>query len=85
MKEYFVYIVECKDGSYYTGITVDLARRIDEHNNSTKGAKYTKKRRPVTLIYSQGGYDRSSASREEHRIKKLSKPEKVLLVTSKLK
>jgi putative endonuclease len=85
VKEYFVYIVECKDGSYYTGITVNLARRVEEHNNSQKGAKYIKTRRPVKLIYSQGGYDRSSASKEEHRIKKLSKQEKFLLVTSKLK
>ena len=47
---YFVYILECADGTLYTGITTDLERRLDEHNNSSKGAKYTRARRPVVLV-----------------------------------
>jgi len=50
-KEWFVYIVECNDKTLYTGITTDLERRIKEHNYSSKGAKYTSKRRPVRMVY----------------------------------
>lgn len=73
---YFVYILECSDNTFYTGITTDLARRISEHNNSKLGAKYTKMRRPVKLVYSKEFTNRSEASIEEARIKKLSKIEK---------
>jgi putative endonuclease len=48
---WYVYILECKDKTFYTGITTDLERRIKEHNNSLLGAKYTKSRRPVKLVY----------------------------------
>ena len=73
---YFVYILECADQTFYTGITTDLDRRIKEHNNSKLGAKYTKMRRPVKLVYSKEFNNRSEASIEESRIKKLSKIEK---------
>jgi len=74
---YSVYIVECSDGTLYTGIAKDVHRRIDEHNTSDKGAKYTRARRPVTLKYSQELEDRSSASKREYAIKKLSREEKI--------
>jgi putative endonuclease len=74
---YFVYILECADKTFYTGITTDLNRRINEHNNSKLGAKYTKIRRPVQLIYSKEFVNRSEASIEESRIKKLSRSEKI--------
>ena len=48
---HWVYIVECSDGTYYTGYTTDVKRRLKEHNESPKGAKYTRARRPVTLCY----------------------------------
>lgn len=51
MKLWYVYIAECSDKSLYTGITTDIDRRISEHNNSNKGAKYTKSRQPVELVY----------------------------------
>ena len=70
---YYVYIVRCSDNSLYTGITTDINRRIHEHNETKKGAKYTKSRRPVSLVYSALIGDRSSAQKEEYRIKKLSK------------
>jgi putative endonuclease len=73
---YFVYILKCADDTLYTGITTDLDRRINEHNNSKLGAKYTKIRRPVKLIYSKEFTNRSEASIEESRIKKLSRSEK---------
>jgi len=73
---YFVYILECVDHTFYTGIITNLDRRIKEHNSSKLGAKYTKARRPVKLIYSKNFENRSEASIEEARIKKLSKIEK---------
>jgi putative endonuclease len=76
-----VYIVACSDGTLYTGITTDVVRRVVEHNSSLLGAKYTHGRRPVTLVYSAEYLDRSSASQEEARIKKLSRKEKVLLIS----
>ncbi len=78
---YFVYILECSDGTLYTGITTDVDRRVKEHNESNKGARYTKARRPVILAYSANYADRSSASAEEARIKKLSRVEKLDLVS----
>jgi len=78
-KDWYVYIVKCSDNSLYTGITVDLERRVEEHNTSKKGAKYTKSRRPVHLVYSETHQDRSSASKRESAIKKLSRSEKLIL------
>ncbi len=80
MKAWFVYIVECSDKSLYTGITVDLDRRVLEHNTSNKGAKYTRPRRPVQLVYSETYEDRSSASKRESAIKKLSRSDKLTLL-----
>ena len=79
---YFIYIVKCSDETLYTGITTDLKRRIDEHNNSQKGAKYTKLRRPVELVYSEESEDRSSASKREYKIKKLTRSEKLALIAT---
>lgn len=77
---YYLYILKCADETLYTGITVDLERRIQEHNQSKLGAKYTKARRPVKLIYSKKFRNRSSASKEESRIKHLSREEKLKLI-----
>jgi len=77
---YFVYIVQCKDDTLYTGIAKDLQKRVDGHNSSQKGAKYTKARRPVRLVYSEISEDRSSASKREYTIKKLSRLQKLELI-----
>ncbi len=79
---YFVYIVECSDSTLYTGIATDVYRRVDEHNNSDKGAKYTKVRRPVKLVYSEPQDDRSNASKREYMIKKLTRSEKLELINA---
>ena len=79
---YFVYIIQCNDQTLYTGITTNLDRRIKEHNGSKLGAKYTKFRRPVKLVYSKDFINRSEASKEESRIKKLSRLEKINLLTN---
>lgn len=77
---YYLYIIKCADGSLYTGITVDLERRVGEHNSSKLGAKYTVSRRPVKLVYSRKFRNRSTASREEARIKALSRKEKLKII-----
>lgn len=73
---YYVYILECADSTLYTGITTDLERRVVEHNTSPLGAKYTRGRRPVKLVYSEQYETRGEATREEIRLKKLSRDEK---------
>jgi len=77
---YCVYILQCADKSLYTGITVDLAKRVNEHNNSKLGAKYTMARRPVKIVYFKKFRNRSLASKAEIQIKKLSRKEKVELI-----
>ncbi|MCI5051411.1 MAG: GIY-YIG nuclease family protein [Candidatus Pacebacteria bacterium] len=75
---YYVYILRCSDDSLYTGITTDLKRRVKEHNGEIvgKGARYTHARRPVYMVYQQSFKNRSSASQEESRIKKMTKIQK---------
>ncbi len=78
---YFVYILKCADDTLYTGIATELKRRIEEHNGSGKGAKYTRIRRPVSLVYSEEYPDRSAASKREYEIKKkMSRAEKLELI-----
>ena len=78
-----VYIIECNDGSLYTGITNDLDKRITAHNAGL-GAKYTKSRRPVNLRYSEAAQDRKQAIRREYVIKSLQKSAKINLIDSQL-
>jgi len=82
---YYLYIVKCSDQTLYTGIAKDVQKRVVEHNSSDLGAKYTKARRPVKLVYSKNFRTRSTASREEARIKKLSRKEKSLLIKNEKK
>ncbi len=77
---YFLYLLQCVDGTLYTGITTDLARRVKEHNSSRLGAKYTRVRRPVKLVYQQEFTTRSEALIEEARIKKLSRLQKLEII-----
>jgi putative endonuclease len=80
---YYLYIIKCADKTLYTGITTDLKRRIIEHNSSKLGARFTSSRRPVKLVYSKKFKNRSIASKEEARIKKLKRIEKLKLVKNK--
>lgn len=78
---WFVYIVRCSDDSLYTGVTTDIEKRIFQHNHCNKrGAKYTRVRRPVTLVYNEPANDRSSACQREYQIKQFSKRQKESLV-----
>ena len=77
-KPYYVYIVECSDGTLYTGISTDVNKRIETHNKG-KGGRYTKTRLPVVLRASFDGFDKSTAAKEEYRIKQLNRKEKLKL------
>ena len=82
-KAYSVYIVKCSDGSYYTGFSSNVAHRVEQHNTSTMGAKYTRSRRPVRLVWSSAPFTTVSAAiREEMRIKSLTHEQKEILVES---
>jgi putative endonuclease len=77
-KPYFVYVLKCKDSTLYTGITVDLDRRLSQHKDGT-GAAYTRSRRGEKIIYSEKFKNRSLALKREYAIKQLSRKEKLLL------
>ena len=76
MKNWHLYVLLCADGSYYAGVTTDLKRRLKEHNTSMKGAKYTKTRRPVEIIYTEIFSSRSLAQNAEYRFKQLTRKQK---------
>ncbi len=81
MTEWIVYILRCSDNSLYTGITRDLNRRLNEHNNDDRLASaFTRARRPVKLVYKETHSDRSSASKREMDIKNMTKAEKEKMI-----
>lgn len=75
-----VYMMRCADGSLYTGVTTDVERRLRQHNDPKGGAKYTRARQPVALVYSEKCADRSTAQMKEAGIKKLSRQQKEALL-----
>ena len=90
-KHWHVYIVRCADGTLYTGVAMDVARRVDEHNgmcaNGVRavreiGARYTRTRRPVKLAYQEKAANRSAACKREYAIKQLSRREKLALTVA---
>lgn len=78
--DWFVYILECSDQTLYTGVTTNLEKRLKQHNSGPEGAKYTRPRRPVKLVYNENHTNRSEATRREHAIKQLSRAEKLNLI-----
>jgi predicted GIY-YIG superfamily endonuclease len=83
-KSWHLYILRCGDGSLYTGITVDVQARLAQHRDGT-GAKYTRGRGPLELIYVEDCEDHSVALKREHQIKTLTRAEKLALIQSKEK
>ena len=79
----FVYMLECGDGSFYTGWTTDIEDRVRTHN-SGQGAKYTRSRLPVKLVYFEEAKDRSAALKREAAIKRLTREKKELLIAGRL-
>ena len=81
MRTWFVYILQCVDDTLYTGITTDVERRVSEHNsNDSLGARYTRGRRPVKLVYSEEVGSRSEAAKLEAELKKLKREAKLALI-----
>jgi len=76
-KPYYMYVLSCKDGSFYCGVTTDPDRREKEHNGSKRGAKYTRSRRPVKLIFSMLCKSKSDAYKKEAAFKKLTRSQKL--------
>ena len=79
-KIWFTYILRCADNTLYTGITTDISRRESEHNGNKLGAKYTRARQPVEVVYQETHNTRSEAAKREFAIKKLTKDNKELLI-----
>ncbi|PTR17563.1 putative endonuclease [Nitrosospira sp. Nsp2] len=78
-------MVRCSDGSLYTGIALDVGRRVAEHNtNDVLAARYTRCRRPVMLVYQEKYDTRSAASKREYEIKQMGKKEKLMLIKAEL-
>ena len=76
-KKWYLYVVECADGTLYTGITTNVKRRINEHNYSDRAAKYTRSRRPVRLLMTKEHMTHSEALKEERRFKKMNRKQKL--------
>jgi putative endonuclease len=81
MQDWYVYIVQCKDGTLYTGVTTDIERRIREHNSANSVTKYTRVRQPVVLVHQETYSSRIEATRREAAIKRLSRQEKEKLLS----
>lgn len=79
---YFIYILRCNDDTLYTGITNNLEKRLHQHNNLKSGAKYTRARRPVEMVYSEICENKSQAQKREYELKGLTREQKLLLITA---
>lgn len=83
--KWHLYVVRCKDGSLYCGITTNVKRRLIEHNTSRKGAKYTRSHRPVVLVWKSPGVTRSKAAKAEANFKSYTKAEKERFIVASMK
>ncbi len=79
MSKWYLYILQCRDGSYYTGITTDIERRLDQHNSGT-ASKYTRSRLPVTLVYTEEQASEKTARKREYDIKRWPRAKKEELI-----
>lgn len=77
---WYLYVLRCADGTLYTGVATDLERRVTEHNESPKGARYTRARRPVELVTAWIFEDRSAVCRAEYAFKQLSRKRKLAVI-----
>ena len=84
-ESWFVYLLQCSDGSFYTGVTTDLSRRVRQHNGEiVGGANYTRARRPVTLAWHEACENRSVAQQREHAVRRSSRVEKQRLIAESI-
>ena len=77
---WYVYMVRCADDTLYTGVTTDIERRLREHNESARGARYTRSRRPVTVVWQEQSTSRAAACRREYEVRHLNRLQKLSLV-----
>lgn len=82
--DYSLYILHCSDGSLYTGIAIDVDRRLSEHERGTRGARYLRGRAPYRLVFEERVGDRSEAQSLEYRVKKLDRTAKLRLISGEL-
>lgn len=82
-KPWYLYVVNCSDGTLYTGVTTNVDRRVHEHNTSKRGAKYTKTRRPVNLLWSKEYTSRSEAQSAEYEFKRLFREQKLQIINKR--
>lgn len=80
---WFVYVLECVDGTLYTGVSTHPDRRVHDHNHTSKGAKYTRGRRPVKLLWAKACQDRTHAQGLEVKIKSLNREQKLAYISYK--
>ncbi len=86
VRRWHVYIVRCADDTLYSGVALDVARRVAEHNGAGKrGARYTRARRPVTLVYRVSAGNRSAACKREYAIKQMTRRDKLKLIDGALR
>jgi len=83
-KPWFLYVLRCSDNTLYTGVTTDYKRRLHEHNNTARGAKYTRSRRPSKIEFAAHYEERSSAMRAEHAFKQMSRKQKEDFISKKI-
>jgi putative endonuclease len=85
VSRWYVYVLRCADDTLYTGIAVDVARRVDEHNSHDRlAARYTRGRRPVSVVYQEALPTRAEAARREHAIKRLNRRDKERLIAERV-
>ncbi len=85
MSEWLVYMVRCADNTLYTGVATDVGRRVSEHNGSDlRGARYTRARRPVTLVYQEPCENRTHACQREYAIKQLTRSAKLAMLGDRI-
>ncbi|WP_432698542.1 GIY-YIG nuclease family protein [Marinobacterium sp. YM272] len=85
MQQWYVYILRCADGSFYTGVTTDLERREREHNECNRlGARYTRARRPVELVWHETRANRADALKREYAIKRMRRSAKLRLLAEEV-
>lgn len=83
-KNWYIYVLECSDGSFYCGVSTDVGRRAFEHNNTKKGAKYTRTRRPVKVVFSFLCENKKEAYQLEYKFKKLKRSKKIKIIDGEL-
>jgi putative endonuclease len=82
-RPFSLYILRCADGTLYTGIAADVARRIAEHSHGPRGARFLRGKGPLELVFEEAAGSRAEASRLEHRVKRLSRAAKLELISGK--